>query len=120
MKRSTKRSNNTPGSNADEIFLQPWYVPRDVYLEIRRVLPNIHLAKMRYYFEDYGCLKCGDRKALYGANGLCERCSVVVRGRVARCMQRRLRKVGEVPKRGEDILDNLSRGILAAKKLFPR
>ena len=119
MRRGTKRSNEPlPGSETDEIFLQPWYIPRDVYLEIRRVLPNIHLSKMRYYFEDYGCLRCGDRKSLYGANGFCERCSVVIRGRVARCLQRRLRKVGEVPERS-DVLDGLARGVMAAKKLFP-
>jgi hypothetical protein len=118
VKRTRQKEVNA-GSAADEIFLQPWYVPRDVYLEIRRVLPNIHLSKMRYYFEDYGCLKCGDRKALYGSNGLCEKCSVLIRGRVARCMERRLKKVGVVPKRG-GISDSLASGMLAAKRLFPR
>jgi hypothetical protein len=80
----------------DEIFLQPWYLPREVYLEIRRILPNIHLSKMRYYFEDYGCLRCGTRDSLYGSNGLCERCNVLIRGRVVRSMKRRLRKVGAI------------------------
>jgi hypothetical protein len=83
-----------PLSVEDEVFLQPWFVPKDVYLEIRRLLPNIHLSKMRYYFEDYGCLRCGTHGILYGSNGLCERCSVVIRGRLARCLKRRLRKVG--------------------------
>ena len=117
MKRSRQKKANA-GSAADEIFLQPWYVPRDVYLEIRRVLPNIHLTKMRYYFEDYGCLKCSDRKALYGSNGLCEKCSVLIRGRVARCMERRLKKVGVVPRHG-GISDNLASEMSAAKRLFP-
>jgi hypothetical protein len=78
----------------DDVFLQPWFVPKEVYLQIRRLLPNIHLAKMRYYFEDYGCLKCGERKSLYGSNGLCERCNVVIRGRLVRSLKRRLKEVG--------------------------
>lgn len=82
------------GTAEDEIFLQPWYLPKDVYLEVRRILPNIHLSKMRFYFEDYGCLKCGTRNSLYGSNGLCEACGVLIRGRVARCLKRRLKNVG--------------------------
>lgn len=121
MKRKPKRAipKGRKPSRTDEIFLQPWYIPRDVYLEIRRVLPNIHLAKMRYYFEDYGCLKCGDRKALYGSNGLCERCSVLIRGRVARCLERRLKKVGVLP-RTQELSDSLADGMIAAQKLFAR
>lgn len=78
----------------DSIFLQPWFVPKDVYLQIRRLLPNAQLSKMRYYFEDYGCLKCSKQTTIYGSNGLCERCSVLIRGRIQRCLQRRLRAVG--------------------------
>ena len=55
----------------DAIFLQPWFLPVEVYRAIRRVLPYIHLFKMRYYFEDYGCLKCGKKNALYQSNGFC-------------------------------------------------
>ena len=27
------------------VFLQPWFLPRDVYAQIRRVLPSAHLSK---------------------------------------------------------------------------
>lgn len=101
----------------DEVFLQPWFVPKDVYLEIRRLLPNIHLTKMRYYFEDYGCLKCGDRKHLYGSNGLCERCSVLIRGRVARLLKRRLKAVG-IGDPPPEIAMTLGSGIDAARSLL--
>jgi hypothetical protein len=93
-KVKTRREKYDPMSVDDEVFLQPWFLPKEVYLEIRRLLPNIHLSKMRYYFEDYGCLRCGESGNLYGSNGLCERCSVVIRGRLARCLKRRLRGVG--------------------------
>ena len=101
----------------DEVFLQPWFVPKDVYLEIRRLLPNIHLTKMRYYFEDYGCLKCGDRKHLYGSNGLCERCSVLIRGRVARSLKRRLKAVG-IDEQPPEIAITLGSGVDAARSLL--
>lgn len=79
---------------SDEVFLQPWFIPRNVYAAVRRLLPSVHLAKMRYYFDDYGCLRCGETGRLYGSNGLCERCTVVVRWRVAQALRKRLKQVG--------------------------
>ncbi len=78
----------------DEIFLQPWFIPKEIYLQIRSLLPSVHLAKMRYYFEDFGCLRCEKNNLHYGSNGLCEACSVLVRGRVKRALQRRLKQAG--------------------------
>jgi hypothetical protein len=84
----------------DELFLQPWFLPKSTYLAVRRLLPSSQLAKMRYYFEDYGCLKCGHRHALYASNGLCRRCSIIVRSRIVLCLKRRFRKVGAKVGRG--------------------
>jgi len=81
----------------DEIFLQPWFIPKDIYLTMRSLLPSIHLLKMRYYFEDFGCLRCERNDVLYGSNGLCEGCSGLIRGRVKRALQRRLRQAGIRP-----------------------
>jgi hypothetical protein len=78
----------------DELFLQPWFLPKPTYLTLKKLLPSSQLAKMRYYFEDYGCLKCSSRTALYGSNGMCFQCSIVVRGRVALCLKKRFCKVG--------------------------
>src|SRR5580704_6912679 len=93
--RNIAGSRQTHSVGPDEdIFLQPWFVPKDVYLQIRRLLPNAQLSKMRYYFEDYGCLKCSKQTTIYGSNGLCERCSVLIRGRIQRCLERRLKAAG--------------------------
>src|SRR5216683_6733368 len=78
----------------DELFLQPWFLPKPTYLALRKLLPSSQLVKMRYYFEDYGCLKCESRTALYASNGLCKACSIAVRGRVALSLRRRFRNVG--------------------------
>jgi hypothetical protein len=90
--RKTKQSNI--GSSNDEIFLQPWYLPRKTFLAIRELLPSAQLLKMRYYFEDYGCLKCGKPGVVYGSNGMCTRCAIVVRGRVVLSLKRRFENVG--------------------------
>jgi hypothetical protein len=78
----------------DQVFMLPWYLPKDIYLAVRRLLPNIHISKMRYYFDDYGCLRCERQNVLYETNGLCEQCNVIVRGRLANCLKRRLKQVG--------------------------
>lgn len=58
----------------DSIFMQPWYVPRKIAIRITKMLPEPHTHKMRMYFEDYGCLRFGRRRVLYGSNGFCIRC----------------------------------------------
>ena len=84
----------------DQVFLLPWYLPKEVYLAVRRVLPNIHIAKMRYYFDDYGCIRCERKDVLYRTNGLCERCNVIVRWRLMQCLKKRLGAVG-IPTQSE-------------------
>ena len=78
----------------DQVFMLPWFLPKHTYLAVRRILPNIHIAKMRYYFEDYGCMRCERRDVLYRTNGLCERCNTIVRWRLTQCLKKRLADVG--------------------------
>lgn len=77
-----------------EIFLQPWYLPHKTFLAIRQLLPSAQLLKMRYYFDDYGCLKCGKLDVGYSSNGMCARCAIVVRSRVVASLKRRFEKIG--------------------------
>jgi hypothetical protein len=58
----------------DDIFLQPWFLSRETAFAIKRLLPREHRHRMRFYFDDYGCLKCGKRNLTYGSNGLCKIC----------------------------------------------
>ena len=76
----------------DDVFMQPWFIPKPIYLAIRRLLPNIHLMKMRHYFDDYGCLRCGESDVIYGSAGLCYACNVIVRCRILRSLKKRLKK----------------------------
>ena len=77
---------------SDDVFMQPWFVPKPIYFAIRRLLPNIHLMKMRHYFDDYGCIRCGETDTIYGASGFCHSCNVVVRSRLLASIKKRLKK----------------------------
>ena len=89
-----KRRTETGIPIDDQVFMLPWFLPKQTYLAVRRILPNIHIAKMRYYFEDYGCMRCERRDVLYRTNGLCEHCNTIVRWRLTQCLKKRLADVG--------------------------
>jgi len=78
----------------DEVFLQPWFVPKKTFLTMRSLLPNCHLMKFKFYFQDYGCLRCGRHDQIYGSNALCERCNHIIRWRLISCLRRRFKKIG--------------------------
>lgn len=88
-----KNSRQTP---TDEVFLQPWFVDKKTFLQIRSLLPHCQLMKFSYYFEDYGCLKCERKDKLYASNGLCHNCNLIVRRRLLGALTRRLRKLGNI------------------------
>lgn len=102
----------------DELFLQPWFLPKASYLKLKTLLPSSQLAKMHYYFDDYGCLKCGSRTALYGSNGMCSGCSIVVRARIAICLKRRFRRIGVRVDRGplQRYAKRLTKGLGTVRK----
>jgi hypothetical protein len=108
---SARRSQPNPD---EDIFLQPWYMPKPVSLQMRKILPSVHLAKMRYYFDDHGCLRCERRDLLYGSNGMCENCSVIVRHRLANCLNKRLRNVGVM----ENFSHTLSDCVSSAREII--
>ena len=58
----------------DDVFLQPRFLSRDLAFAIRRMLPPEHRHRMRFFFDDYGCMRCGTKDAPYGSNALCKLC----------------------------------------------
>jgi len=69
--------------------------------------------KMRFYFEDWGCLKCEKKGLVYGANGMCDRCAQTVQHRVARCLQERC-----VKSSGTDARPEMCVRVQSAKELL--
>jgi len=73
----------------NEIFLQPWYLPLKTCIAIRNLLPPEQWRKMRFYFEDYGCMVCRKKKVKYEANGMCKVCHQRVKLRMLFAIKRR-------------------------------
>jgi hypothetical protein len=72
-----------------DVFLQPWFLPLRTAFAIRALIPAEHHHKMRAYFDDYGCLKCGKTNARYGSNAMCKSCVQQVKLRMLLAMKRR-------------------------------
>jgi hypothetical protein len=91
----------------DDVFLQPWFLPKKTAFAVLRLLPPGFRERMFSYFADYGCLRCNDRNVLYGSNGLCERCKITIQCRLVRCVKRRLTNVAEPPSPEETNKDSV-------------
>ena len=74
-----------------EIFLQPWFIDRKTARAVRRILPMDWFHKVRYYFDDYGCMVCGKRDEIYVSNGMCHDCVDKIQKRLIRSLSRRHR-----------------------------
>jgi hypothetical protein len=94
VNNSRDLNSRIPISIGEEVFLQPWFVSKNTFLAIRRLLPSAQLLRMKYYFEDYGCLRCGRSDVFYKANGFCKVCAIVVRCRLILALRRRFKKLG--------------------------
>jgi hypothetical protein len=74
-----------------DIFIQPWFLPQRTACKIRDLIPDDHRHKMRFYFEDYGCLHCGKKRLPYGSNGMCKGCAQSVKVKLLFAIKRRWR-----------------------------
>lgn len=75
---------------SDELLLQPWFMSKRVQLAIRSLVPPSYQKRMRDFFDDYGCMICGD-DTKYAANGMCLRCNHNVRYMLVSSARRRLK-----------------------------
>jgi len=72
-----------------EAAMQPWFLPKPLCWKINSMIPHEYRRKMRYYFDDFGCLRCGRKTASYGFNGFCRVCCGLVVNRMAFAFGRR-------------------------------
>lgn len=72
-----------------EVFLQPWFIDLKTARAVRKILPMDWFHKMRYYFDDYGCMICRNRDVLYQSNGMCRKCTDRVQKRFIRSLAKR-------------------------------
>jgi hypothetical protein len=85
-KDSRRRSHSCA---VEEVFLQPWFLDHKAATAVRRIVPDRFVKKMRFYFEDWGCLVCESKRRRYGSNGMCHLCIVRTRKRLFGSLQKR-------------------------------
>lgn len=95
---STKRHGVTStqsekhASPADAL-LQPWFLDHKLSYAIKRLIPRKYFYRMRWLFDDYGCLRCNKKRTLYGGNGFCNRCRFEIMRRLRYSLRRRAKKL---------------------------
>lgn len=83
-------SKSTPSSPADDVLLQPWFLPKRIADAIRGIVSPAYHARLRYYFEDYGCMIC-KCETIYHSNGMCAPCFKKVLNRLKKSVRRRFK-----------------------------
>lgn len=72
----------------NKVLLQPWFLPLRIAYDIHGMVPPDFWNKMRYYFEDYGCMIC-EAESGYHSNGMCKSCYDKIRKKLTACVARR-------------------------------
>lgn len=83
--RASEKPSHAP--IAEEVLLQPWFLPARVASAIHSVIPPDFRDKMRHFFDDYGCIIC-ERECAYHSNGMCARCYTRTRQRLLASVKR--------------------------------
>lgn len=78
---------------SDDLILQPWFLTKSISHAVRRLIPHQFESRMHWYFDDYGCIRCGRRNTLYRANGFCSYCRATIKRRLMQSIKRRANTV---------------------------
>jgi hypothetical protein len=81
-------------------FFPPWFLTKDVMRRIEALLPYFYHMRFRFYFDRYGCVRCGRKKVVYCCSGLCKRCVGFINNRLKssdRIMRRQYDMRKELP-----------------------
>jgi len=80
---------------SEEVLMEPWFLPREIAYAILRFLPVSHQRKWSHYFEDWGCLICGRKKAMnHFSRGMCPHCHSKVADRLKASLKKRAQQNG--------------------------
>ena len=85
-----ERLGNPDLSLSETVLFQPWFLPQHTAFAIHGLVPKHFWNKMRYFFDDYGCMICGS-ESRYHSNGMCRICYARIRKKMMLSVKRRLR-----------------------------
>jgi hypothetical protein len=85
---SLDREQHSDSSLGETVLFQPWFLPQHIGFAIRSLVPPQFRSRMRYFFEDYGCMICGTESG-YHSNGMCRICGSRIRKKIMLSVKRR-------------------------------
>lgn len=65
----------------DALF-QPWFQTREILRELKKRQSIAEQNKFRYYFDEWGCIRCGTKDRGHAGLGFCEPCRSLVKHRL--------------------------------------
>jgi hypothetical protein len=65
-------------------FFPPWFLTKDVLRKINALVPYYYHTRFRFYFDRYGCIRCGRNDIEYCSGGLCKVCNGLINDRLKR------------------------------------
>jgi hypothetical protein len=77
-------------ADADKVLFEPWFLPPRVSFGILAIVPPAFRNKMRYFFDDYGCMIC-KKGSKHHSNGMCRPCRQNIQNKLIKSVKRRLR-----------------------------
>jgi|SRR5271157_1281857 len=88
--------NKTKALKRRLLLFPPWFLTMEVRAQIEALLPYDYHKRFRFYFDRYGCVRCEQKKAVYGCSGLCLHCLGLISDRLKRgdkIIERHFRRV---------------------------
>lgn len=99
-----------------DVFLEPWFLSFEIARAVQRLIPRKYSRRMRWFFDDFGCIRCGEKKTGYGGNGFCVNCRCTIVSCVVRSIQKRAKGLND---RGTPVFSRSSiRRIEVAERLL--
>jgi hypothetical protein len=83
---------------SESVLAQPWCLPRDIALAIRKLIPG---RKFTFVFEQYGCFKCERTDVQHHSLGMCQRCNALYTARLKEAVVKQAYKNADRPSLAE-------------------
>lgn len=87
-KKARRSATPSPNHIIADTLLEPWFLNMETARAVQCLIPRKYFYRMRWVFDDFGCLRCRTKKSGYGGNGFCLAC----RCTVLQCIVRSIRK----------------------------
>ena len=78
-------------------FFPPWFLTKATMKRIEALLPYYYHKRFRFYFDAYGCVRCGRKDVPYSCSGLCIPCQGFINHRLERSDRAMKRQYGAHP-----------------------